>query len=670
VTQVRIGAASAPGRSRGRVAAALGVALIAVSATVALPVGAHGASSGPVQVKPDLYPEQDDNIDYLYTPGTFYVDVSSPACTHHGPGTEAQPYCSISAALDEHGGAGTTLIVRPGVYRERVTISASGTSDNPLILRAAGSGVVIDGADDFSNPVQWVPFAGDVWVAAGVDWTPLQVFADGARLTAATGSPANLSPGTFRWVNNAGLCVNVGGGNPASHQIGVGRRKYGFVAYAEEWVTIEGFTVTRTENRGIYLSEDCANIRVLHNTVTFANRYGIQVTDGEAFVIGSNTVSDNNDHGISITNGVTGSLIEDNESFRNARPGIRAANGIYVSRSTGNTLRRNRLHDNQDSGLHFQDDAHDNVCTLNRSWNNGDHGYDHLGASGTIHVCDVAYGNYKDGFSIEGGSPGTQLYNCIATDNGLTTNEFDLWVDLESTPGFISNYNLFWNSTAQAPVKYISTLYPSVASYSAASGQDTQTLQADPRFVNPAAGDFHLNAGSPAIDNGNSSVPWWPATDVEGHARADDPARPDTGVGPIPYADRGALEYQPGESILAEAASAAPPSIPSPIDPDSAGPRVPGAAAPLRPVLIANPMRGRGGIGFATSRPGLLQADIFDASGRRVRRLAGRAEAPAGWHDLTIDGRSDSGATLAAGIYFYRIVSVDGVVTGRLVLLK
>jgi hypothetical protein len=95
-----------------------------------------------------------------------------------------------------------------------------------------------------------------------------------------------------------------------------------------------------------------------------------------------------------------------------------------------------------------------------------------------------------------------------------------------------------------------------------------------------------------------------------------------------------------------------------------------GAPAPLQPIVTPNPFRANAWIGFATSRPGQLQADLFDASGRRVRRLAGRSEAPAGWHDLAVDGRSDGGAMLSAGIYFYRIVSVDGAATGRLVLLR
>jgi PKD repeat protein len=82
-----------------------------------------------------------------------------------------------------------------------------------------------------------------------------------------------------------------------------------------------------------------------------------------------------------------------------------------------------------------------------------------------------------------------------------------------------------------------------VASYSAARGQDTRTIQADPRFANAANGDFHLTAGSPAIDAANSGVSNWPSTDAEGNARMDDPGMPNQGLGPVTYADRGALEF-------------------------------------------------------------------------------------------------------------------------------
>jgi len=448
---------------------------------------------------------------------TFFVNRASTACSNSGPGTEAKPYCTISAAVNKEGGPGVTITVAPGTYPEQVSVSASGAPGSPLVLRAA-SGVTVEGSDDFSDPTRWSQVAGDVWVAAGVSWTPLQVFADGARLSPSTAAASALPARSFIWVAGEGLYVNAGGGNPAARRVLVGRRKYGFSMYGRSWVSIEGFTVIHTEDRGINISGSCTNVAVIRNTVRYANKMGIQVQGGAGMRIASNVVSDNNDHGISLTTGVTASVIEDNESFRNARPGERAANGIYLFGSPGDTLRGNRLHDNQDTGLHFQSGSNDCVSYLNRSWNNGDHGYDHLGASGTLHVCDVAYGNFKDGFSIEGDSPRTRIFDSIAVNNGLTTNEFDLWVDQLSSVGFVSEHNLFWNSSKQPPVKYIRTPYTSVASYSSVSHQDRQTLQADPRFADPASGDFRLQAGSPAAESGRG--PGWPAGEA-GCPRAD-----------------------------------------------------------------------------------------------------------------------------------------------------
>jgi parallel beta-helix repeat protein len=487
----------------------------------------------------------------------FYVDQSSPSCSIYGPGTEAQPYCTIAAAVAAHHGPEATILVKPGIYREQVTLSFSGTVESPFVLRATGGTVVLDGSDDFSASTLWAPYAHETYLASSVTWSPKQVFMNGVRLTPSSSAPDALPDSTFTWVAGEGLYVNTDGFEPGDYELLVGRRNYGFTMSTKSWITIEGFTIAHTESRGIYLNSGCTDIAVSRDTVSFANSYGIQAVNGQRILIEECRTSNNNLHGIGLTAGSTACRLRYNESFGNADPSIRRANGIHLFTAPANILYGNRLHDNQDSGLHLTDGSDNCVSYNNRSWNNGDHGFDHVDAQGTIHVNEVASGNYKDGFSIEGVSPNTQVHNCIAVNNGLTTNEFDLWVNNTSLPGLASDYNIFWNSTDQEPIKIGLTLYSSIATYQAATGQDAQSLQQDPLFSNGPQGDFHLTPGSPAIDAGTSSVPNWPLLDAVGTQRVDDPATANIGTGRMLILDRGALEFVTDQAPVVAAPSAA-----------------------------------------------------------------------------------------------------------------
>ena len=475
---------------------------------------------------------------------TYYVDNTTASCSNSGTGSINQPYCTISAALAARGVAGNTIMVKAGTYPETVTIPASGTSTNPLVLRGYGGTVTVDGADDFSSASKWTLVTGSVYRAASVTWSPFQVFSDGVRLTANSGNNVNtLPPLSFRYISGEGLYVNAGNGNPGNHALKVGRRTNAIVLSGKSWITIEGIGATRTEDRALNVMNGSNDVMFLGGDVTFANRYGVYVQNCSRFTIANCRLNDNNHHGIMLT-GSNDCTIEFNEGARNLLPGTRNANGIHLTGSSRNLIRNNRWHDNQDTGQHLQSGSNDNISTNNLSWNNGDHGFDHLGALNTFHTNDVCYGNFKDGFSIEGGSTGTRLYNCVAADNGITTAEFNLWISNDSKTGLVSNDNLFYNSTSQNPIKYGSSQYGLVTLFALASGQDTRSLQLDPRFVDPLGGNFHPAADSPLIDNGNSSIANWPTNDADGNARVDDPATPDTGIGPFPFADRGALEFQ------------------------------------------------------------------------------------------------------------------------------
>jgi hypothetical protein len=95
--------------------------------------------------------------------------------------------------------------------------------------------------------------------------------------------------------------------------------------------------------------------------------------------------------------------------------------------------------------------------------------------------------------------------------------------------------------------------FPIMFSYSDIRGGalGTGNIDSDPRFVDPANGDFRLAPGSPCIDAGlNSAVPEGIDTDLDGNPRfVDDPDSPDCWQAPgtcgdPPVVDMGAYEFQ------------------------------------------------------------------------------------------------------------------------------
>jgi len=482
---------------------------------------------------------------------TVYVDGSNPAASDLNIGTELQPFKTINGAMGPNKGAAVTILVKPGVYREQVSLPTSGALGFPFVFRATAPGVIIDGSDDFSTAVQWGATAGGEFLAASVNWTTTQVLIDGVRLTPSTAAPGSLPANSFRYVAGQGLYVDFNGINPGTHLVQVSHRSFGFTMSTKSFVTIDGFEITRTQDRGINIfgSNDLV---IANNKVTFANSYGIQAVGSQNLVIEGNLVTDSNFHGIGLTAGgtggtipTTGCIVRNNECARNAHPTIRQANGIFVSGSSSNTMYNNRLHHNQDTGMHFALASNNCLSYNNLSYANGDHGYDHLQSTNTIHVHDVAFGNFIDGFSFEGDSPGGQVFNCISVDNGLTQNGSDLWVDTNSSVGFASNNNLLWNSTPQPPAKMGLIAYALLSDFTLATGRDANSRQANPLFVNAANGDFHLSAASPAIDAATSNAPSWPALDASGGVRLDDASILDGGSGPVTFADMGAFEFVP-----------------------------------------------------------------------------------------------------------------------------
>jgi hypothetical protein len=75
-------------------------------------------------------------------------------------------------------------------------------------------------------------------------------------------------------------------------------------------------------------------------------------------------------------------------------------------------------------------------------------------------------------------------------------------------------------------------------------------------------------------------------------------------------------------------------------------------------------------LSFVTTRPGPVRADLFDASGRRVRVLIEGVSLAPGVHQVPIEGRGEDGRPLGSGLYFYRLQTAERSATGRFVIVR
>jgi len=83
-----------------------------------------------------------------------------------------------------------------------------------------------------------------------------------------------------------------------------------------------------------------------------------------------------------------------------------------------------------------------------------------------------------------------------------------------------------------------------------------------------------------------------------------------------------------------------------------------------------NPFNPVTSISFTMPRSGAADVRVYDATGRLVRTLVADENRDAGRHDVIWNGRDDSGRSVAAGVYFSRIVAGENEASAKMVLLK
>jgi hypothetical protein len=84
----------------------------------------------------------------------------------------------------------------------------------------------------------------------------------------------------------------------------------------------------------------------------------------------------------------------------------------------------------------------------------------------------------------------------------------------------------------------------------------------------------------------------------------------------------------------------------------------------------SNPARGGAALVLALAGRLSVHADVIDVTGRRVAVVVERETYDAGDHVLTWDGRGESGAEVAAGVYFLRVCAGGETRVRKVVLVR
>jgi len=411
----------------------------------------------------------------------YYVDkynVGGYGCDDAWSGTLDQPLCSIDkgiALLQP----GDTLFIRKGTYPS-FSVSISGTAGNYITISGYNNEMPL------INSGKGIELKGTSYIAIR-----------GFEVTSVTGN----------WAGAITL-VNANAFNPMFN-------------------IVEGNKVhdnTFVNVAGIKILEGSYN-KILHNEVYNNYFVGIRVTSSSGVVtdneIGFNTVYNHtlagpDSDGINLSgSAVTQTYIHDNIVHDNSDDGIDtwdSSNNIIIGNISYNHVGVGDGNGFKMGGV----GGGNNLIKNNIAYNNKARGFDSNGSGGNVYYHNVAYNNTGFGFQdtwrrdatcTANNCPGIFVNN-IGYNNGK--GNFSA-----GTSTSISHNNIWYSDSGSPRVAYNATVYTSLPSFFAASGNrldnptagDLSSIAVNPQFANASSFQFELLPTSPAIDHGDPSNP-------------------------------------------------------------------------------------------------------------------------------------------------------------------
>jgi hypothetical protein len=413
---------------------------------------------------------------------TYYV---SPSGNDANPGTEAQPWRTIQKAADTMM-AGDTVYIRGGTYSEQVIPQHSGGVSGGYITYAAypGETPIIDGKD-----------------LSLATWDGL-FHIKGSYVGSAYVRRSYIRVSGLRVINAKGGADSYGGNDV--HGIRVDNSDY---------IIIKGNSTYNTRSSGIgvwnstHVVIDGDDIALACNLGGPDNLPGAEenlTVDGSSYIeVRNNHVHD----GATFPNGWSGG------------EGINVKNGSHHIRIFNNIVHLKPVDGSPPNRLAFGIDAWDSTTSTHDVEIFGNVAYDSFygfivsseqgGTVENVRVYNnIAYNNTGDGFSIvwwsgtkDGLKKNIQFFNNTSYNNRVGfSNQSPL------NENVVVRNNLFSQNATNMSIVSAALAQTTVDHnlfFGPGNTYGSDVVVGDPRLVDPAGGDLHLQEGSAAIDVGS-----------------------------------------------------------------------------------------------------------------------------------------------------------------------
>ena len=471
------------------------------------------------------------------TAADYYVSTKG---ADTNPGTLALPWRTIQKAANTLA-PGDTAWVRGGRYRERVTVNVSGAAPDQFVTFRAqpGERAVIDGAR------LGVPADQDtaLFLIANHSYVRVQ----GLEMANFRATRGNRVP---CGVLITGECDHVEVRDCNIHGIRYHSKNgnaFGLAVYGTSAVKpisrviIDGNDIHHCQlgnSESLTLNGNVVDCEVTNNRVHDNNNIGI------VFIGFEDTCPDPaQDQARDCV--CRGNTVWNIKSYGNPAYGRHfSAGGIYVDGGTRILIEKNVAH-HCDIGVelaseHFgrassHVEMRENVIYRNRIGGLFLGGYD--AQRGSTTDCFIHHNTFFENDTRRDGNGELYLEHFV-TGNTITHNIFaagrqNLLIGNAATTnsGNTLDYNLYFtrSSAEESDWQWLNVTHTGFAAYRTATGNDAHSLFADPLFVNALEFDFHLGAGSPAVDAGDAAFTAGSGeTDLDGGARIGG-VRPDIG---------------------------------------------------------------------------------------------------------------------------------------------